>query len=46
VQTSPNPATASWAAYGGLIVTVGNTNNANFAPATGDMFFRLSFPLQ
>jgi hypothetical protein len=46
LQTNSNLVTAGWAAYGGPIATLGNTNSATFAPATGDMFFRLSLPLQ
>ena len=44
LQTNANLSSANWAAYGGPVQTFGSTNSATFAPAIGDLFFRLNLP--
>jgi hypothetical protein len=44
LQTNANVSSANWVAYGGPILNLGNTNSATFAPAMGNLFFRLSLP--
>lgn len=41
LQTNGNLATTNWGDYGGSIALINGTNNATFAPATGNRFFRL-----
>jgi hypothetical protein len=41
LQTNRNLATTNWADYGGSVSLINGTNNVTFAPAVGNLFFRL-----
>ena len=41
LQTNSNVATTNWADYGGSVALINDTNNVTFAPAVGNLFFRL-----
>ena len=41
LQTNSNLATTNWADYGGSVALLNGTNNVTFAPAVGNLFFRL-----
>ena len=41
LQTNSNLASTNWVDYGGSVALLNGTNNATFAPAVGNRFFRL-----
>ena len=41
LQTNSNLASTNWVDYGGCVALLNGTNNVTFAPAVGNLFFRL-----
>ena len=41
LQTNSHLATTNWVDYGGSVAFLNGTNNVTFAPAVGNLFFRL-----